>query len=128
MSEYPPLHCRAGRHGRVLAADTGSALQRPELDVCLSAGAVAATGLCGPSTELGHQTVTWQSAERAADTRMQQDTPLTVSKCHPASSSHHHGSVSTLDARSLLTGGSTKYDWPPLAVSCDCSKRRHARV
>lgn len=128
MSEYPPLHCRAGRHGRVLAADTGSALQRPELDVCLSAGAGAATGLCGPSTELGHQTVTWQSAERAADTRMQQDTPLTVSKCHPASSSHHHGSVSTLDARSLLTGGSTKYDWPPLAVSCDCSKRRHARV
>lgn len=50
MSEYPPLHCRAGRHGRVLAADTGSVLQRLELDVCLSAG--AATGLqSGPSTQ-----------------------------------------------------------------------------
>ena len=83
MSEYPPLHCRAGRHGRVLAADTGSVLQRLELDVCLSAG--AATGLqSGPSTQpAGHQTVTWQSAESCRHSHAAQDTRMTVSQCHP---------------------------------------------
>ena len=77
MSEYSPLHCTGGRHGRVRAADTGSALQRPELDVCLSAG--AATGLCRLSGP-GHQTVTWQSA--ALQTLIMQDSPLTLADCH----------------------------------------------
>ena len=127
MSEYPPLHCRAGRHGRVHAADSGSALQRPELDVCLSAG--AATGLCSqhwarpPDCDLA-------VCRAPADTLMQQDTRLTLSKCQPAyhpiimapspsDTSYPHN----VDWRQLI---SSKYNLPPLALTA--ASGRHAGV